>query len=113
MKATEAILAGVFAGGGSGGGGGGNNTMLVSVDENTGVLDKTFSEIYNAMHSGKIVYISGSSGSGVDYDWGTFIITRVYYDDSYEPPKYCVETTYLFFVADAVDDYPYFLSDGD
>lgn len=60
MKATEAILAGVFAGGGSGGGGGGS--MVVTVDSTWDsdlgdyvcTADKTVTEMYAAIQSGII-----------------------------------------------------------
>lgn len=59
MKATEAILAGVFAGGGSGGGGGGGK-MVVTIDgyydeDLDGIVcsaDKTVEEIVEAVEAG-------------------------------------------------------------
>ena len=79
MKATEAILAGVFAGGGSGGGGGGY--FQIEVDDD-GVLNKTWQEIYDAVKAGMyctIRYVDEGA------DWDTTLvetITNVYRDQS-------------------------------
>ena len=60
MTAKDVILAGVYAGGGSGGGGA-SGTMMVTYTADPDTMeitacDKTFSEIWAAIESGKFVY---------------------------------------------------------
>lgn len=63
MKATEAILAGVFAGGGSGGGGGTSGVLAIHPDPDTGEFDCTFQDVLNAIDAGKYVFTVSESSS--------------------------------------------------
>lgn len=69
MKATEAILAGVFAGGGSGGGGA-SGVLAIHPDPDTGEFDCTFQNVLDAIDAGKYVF---TSWTNPDDEYGRII----------------------------------------
>lgn len=81
MKATEAILAGVFAGGGSGGGGGASGVLAIHLDPDTGAFDCTFRDVLNAIDAGKYVFMLYENS---DDEYGRTIdpITETFFDTS-------------------------------
>lgn len=64
----EKYLAKIAENGGSGGGGGSSGTMIVHTEQ-TGTLDKTWQEIFDAMANGTLVYIGGATEDAVRYWW--------------------------------------------
>ena len=107
MKATEAILAGVFAGGGSGGGGGGTSGVLALHSDENATLDKTFREIVEAIDAGKFVFISGVNGEPEEYSrWFDLIFDTSY--DSSDKKYYVGFTSGNYYSAASLDDYPTF-----
>lgn len=106
MKATDIILAGMFAGGGSGGGGGGTSGVLALHSDENATLDKTFREIVEAIDAGKFVFISGVNGEPEEYSrWLDSIVETYYYSGD---QKYYVGSTNSngLYVAASLDDYP-------
>lgn len=97
MKATEAILAGVFAGGGSGGGGGGS--MVVTVDSTWDsdlgdyvcTADKTVSEIYAAIQSGiiPVVKLTGDFTETLSQDINFLHLSHSISDNSGTTIDFC------------------------
>jgi len=65
-------LADSSSGGGSGGGG-----MVIHMDEETGALDKTWQEIYDAVASGTVCTIPNSIAGGITVElWRVCSVTR-------------------------------------
>lgn len=112
MKATEAILAGVFAGGGSGGGGGGTGFMIVHCNEETKTLDKTFIEIYNAIKAGTPVFVSRILDEDA-YEVGLYIMYNTWVDVD-DTGMYAIDANDgRSYMAATVNDYPvdYYVDD--
>ena len=106
MKATDIILAGVFAGGGSGGGGGGESGIFIVKEEGSGpyTLDKTFREITNAMASGKLAVVMWKNPED-EFGREARLVTATYYLD--DDQQYFVDAGSYTYSCEAPDDYPF------
>ena len=88
--------------GGSGGGGGGDSSVVVVNETAEETLDKTWQEIFDAIDSGKAVFVKASliGGGGLLF----YPVVQV----SGEEGSYLVKTLYEWgeYVADSADGYP-------
>lgn len=94
------------SGGGSGGGGGSSGTMVVHANQ-TGTLDKTWQEIFDAMANGTSVYIGGAGETEVRYS--VLVISAlnddgVYYLDIFDFSA--GSSSNSAFATDSADGYP-------
>jgi len=53
--------------GGGGGGGGGGASMFIHIDDQTGALDKTWKEMYDAFTAGTAIILTGFRDGFYDY----------------------------------------------
>lgn len=102
----EKYLAKIAENGGGGGGGGSSGTMIVHTDQ-TGTLDKTWQEIFDAMANGTSVYIGGASETAVRYS--ALVISAVnddgfYYLDIFDFTANSSSDS--AFATDSADGYP-------
>lgn len=68
---TDALIAAKLVGGSGGSGGGsgsGGGTLIIHFDDNTGVCDTTWQDIYDALASGKsVIYLYEAPGYNVTH----------------------------------------------
>lgn len=99
---------------GEGGGSGGNTALIVtgSYDQTTytTTLDKTVSEIMNALNSGTLVLYVHEYTNDNPYAMATIIFRVTYESETYwvyiYDPLVSSETGYVTFFADTLDSYP-------
>lgn len=91
---------------GSGGGGGGGGALVVHEDEE-GTLDKTWQEIFDAIASGKIVFIPYVDGSNE----ATTIIVRSCIKSDDDCFIYVIDSADPLYSCAAPTDYPVYIGD--
>ena len=83
---------------GGSGGGGGNNVLIANYDNDTGALDKTWQQIYDALNSGTPAFIKGNN------DGEVFMLNIKGANST--PDYYVADITEATYVAESANDYP-------
>lgn len=85
-----------------GGGGTGSGLFVIHEDSVTGVLDKTWQEIHDAVEQGKLAYILMDTG---DVALSTSVVTYIAVETE-ESDIYVVQTGDVWYTTTANENYP-------